>query len=70
MSEPATTTFIIFTYAVVAIFVINAIVAVHMNKRYARRAFRAAYALEPRRPPRTNPFHLLITFLAIAAIWR
>jgi hypothetical protein len=55
---------------VVAIFVINAIVAVHMNKRYARRAFRAAYALEPRRPPRTNPFHLLITFLAIAAIWR
>ena len=48
MSGPATTRFIMFTYAVVAIFV--AIVAVHMS------------------PPRPNTFHLLITFLATAAL--
>jgi hypothetical protein len=29
----------------------------------------AASTLEPLRPPRTNPFHLLIAFLDIAAIW-
>jgi hypothetical protein len=68
MSDPATTRLIMFTYAVVAIFVINAIVAVHMKRRDARRAYRAASALEPRRPPRPNPFHLLITFLATAAL--
>ena len=66
MSGPATTRFIMFTYAVVAIFV--AIVAVHMKRRDARRAYRAASALEPRRPPRPNTFHLLITFLATAAL--